>query len=225
MVAASPLRCRTGLLCGAQRLGKAATLVSSRWSFCPQAQAWTRPLSSVWGDLNHDRTSERHWQRLRSHTATVPKVLCGSSTPAAAHATSQGAVAVQLSSVPFLGGGRPSWSGGLALGPLPPRTGCCRHRRIAPTAQYQRRCARRLGRSDPGTLVGFPSPPSFEGPPAAGRRRVFSWVASSRVVKSHLGSPDVVCHCGGTVDRASSCPGFSRSQGSNLPYTSVGLLC
>ena len=71
--------------------------------------------------------------------------------------------------------------------------------------------------------------PSFGGPPAAGRQRVFSWVASSRVVKSHLGSSDVVCHCGGTGDRGlfapqSFCPGSSRRQGSHLPYTSVGLL-
>ena len=60
-------------------------------------------------------------------------------------------------------------------------------------------------------------------------QRVFSWVASSRVVKSHLGSSDVVCHCGGTGDRGlfapqSSCPGSSRRQGSHLPCTSVGLL-
>ena len=60
--------------------------------------------------------------------------------------------------------------------------------------------------------------PLFRGPPAAGRQRVFSWVARSRVVKSHLGSPDVVCHCGGTGDRGlfapqSSCPGSSRRQG------------
>ena len=39
--------------------------------------------------------------------------------------------------------------------------------------------------------------------PTAGRQRVFSWVASLRVVKSHLGSPDVVCHCGGSGDRGS----------------------
>ena len=32
-VTASPLRCRTGLSRGAQRLGKTATLVPSRWSF------------------------------------------------------------------------------------------------------------------------------------------------------------------------------------------------
>ena len=32
-VTASPLRCRTGLSCGAPRLGKTATLVPSRWTF------------------------------------------------------------------------------------------------------------------------------------------------------------------------------------------------
>ena len=86
--------------------------------------------------LNHERTTERHWQRMGSHRATVPKeVPCGSSTLAAAHATSPRAVAVRLSSVPFLGGGAPGWSGGLSLGPLAPRTACRRHRRIAPTAR------------------------------------------------------------------------------------------
>ena len=43
---------------------------------------------------------------------------------------------MRLSSVPSLGGGRPGWSGGLSLGPLPPRTACRRHRRIATTARY-----------------------------------------------------------------------------------------
>ena len=82
-------------------------------------------LEQCVGRLSHDRTTERHWQRLGSHRATVPKeVPCGSST-----------VAVRLSSVPFLGGGGPGWSGGLSLGPLPPRTACRRHRRIAPTAR------------------------------------------------------------------------------------------
>ena len=140
-----------------------------------------------------------------------------------------GAVAVRLSPVPLHRGGRPSWSGGLTLGPLPPRTACRRHRRIASTAQLRRRCARRLGLVRPRDPCWCPVTPSFGGPPAAGRQRVFSWVASSRVVKSHLGSPDVVCHCGSTGDRGlfapqSSCPGSSRRQGSYLPYTSVGLL-
>ena len=38
-VTASALRCRTGLSCGAQRLGETATLVPSRWVFCPKALA------------------------------------------------------------------------------------------------------------------------------------------------------------------------------------------
>ena len=224
-VTARPLRCRPGL----SVLGKAATLVPSRWSFARRHMLDTSLEQRV-GRLSHDRTTERHWQRLGSHRATVPKeVPCGSSTPAAAHATSPRAVAVRLSSVPSLGGGRPGWSGGLSLGPLPPRTACRRHRRIAPTAQYRRRCARQLGLVRPRDPSWCPVTPSFGGPPAAGRQRVFSWVARSRVVKSHLGSPDVVCHCGGTGDRGlfapqSSCPGPSRRQGSHLPYTSVGLL-
>ena len=84
--------------------------------------------------------------------------------------------------------------------------------------------------SDPRTLLGVPSPPSFGKPPTAGCQRVFSWVASLCVVKSHLGSPDVVCHCGGTGDRGlfapqSSCPGSSRRQRvARLPYTTIDLL-
>ena len=43
--------------------------------------------------------------------------------------------------------------------------------------------------------------PLFRGAATAGRQRVFSWVASLRVVKSRLGSSDVVCLCGETGDR------------------------
>ena len=121
--------------CGAQYLGKAATLVPSRWSFACRLMLDTS-LEQYVGRPSHDRTTERHWQRLGSHRATVPKeVPCGSSTPAAAHATSPRAVAVRLSSVPLHREVRPGWDGGLSLGPLPPRTACRRHRRIAPTAR------------------------------------------------------------------------------------------
>ena len=90
--------------CGAQYLGKAATLVPSRWSFARRLMLDTSLEQHV-GRLSHDRTTERHWQRLGSHRATVPKeVPCGSSTPAAAHATSPRAVAVRLSSFPLHGG-------------------------------------------------------------------------------------------------------------------------
>ena len=81
----------------------------------------------------------------------------------------------------------------------------------------------------PGTLLGVTSLPLSEGCPllaVSGSSR--GW-ASSRVVKSHLGSPDVVCHCGGTGDRGlfapqSSCPVSSWRHVSHLPYTSTGLL-
>ena len=73
--------------CWAQYLGKAATLVPSRWSFARRLTLDTS-LKQYVGRLSHDRTTERHWG---SHRATVPKeVPCGSSTPAAAHATSPG---------------------------------------------------------------------------------------------------------------------------------------
>ena len=227
LVAARPLRCRSGLSVGRRGSGRPPPWCP-QVVFCPQGVDTS--LEQCVGRLNHDRTTERHWQGLGSHRATVPKgVPCGSSTPTPAHATSPRATAVRSSPVPFHLGGRPNWSGGLTLSPLPPRTASRWHRRIAPTAQDRRRCARRQGLVRPRDPSGCPVTPSFGGPPAAGRQRVFSWEASSRVVKSHLGSPDVVCHCGGTGDRGlfapqSSCPRSSRRQGSHLPYTSVGLL-
>ena len=46
-----PDRCAAGLdiSCGAQRLGKAATLVS-QGGLLPAGTCWTRLLSSMWGD-------------------------------------------------------------------------------------------------------------------------------------------------------------------------------
>ena len=135
-VAARPLRCQSGLF---QHLVSSGGLLSA-------GTGVDTSLEQCVGRLNHDRTTERQWQRLGSHRATVPKeVPRGSSTPAAAHATSPKAVAVWFSSVPFHRGGRPGWSGGVSLGPLPPRTVRRWHRRIAPTAQNWRRCARRQG--------------------------------------------------------------------------------
>ena len=51
LVAARPLALPVwDFSCGAQRLGKAATLVSLKVVFCPGGTCWTRLLSSVWGD-------------------------------------------------------------------------------------------------------------------------------------------------------------------------------
>ena len=50
-VTASPLRCQTGLCCGAQRLGKTATLVPSRWSFARRHMLDT--LADWWGLQRH----------------------------------------------------------------------------------------------------------------------------------------------------------------------------
>ena len=221
-VAARRLRCRSGLSCGAQYLGKAATLVPSRWSFARRLTLDTS-LEQYVGRLSHDRTTDRHWQR----PVFAPEGYSG--TPRQPTPCLLGHFAVRHFPAPSHRGGRPGWDGGLSLGPLPPRTARRKHRRIAPTVQYRRKCARRLGLVKPRDPSWCPVTPSFGGPPAAGRQRVFSWVASSRVVKSHLGGPDVVCHCGGTGDRGlfapqSFCPGSSRRQGSHLPYTSVGLL-
>ena len=49
LVAASPLRCRTGLSSGCRRTGRPPPGVL-KVVFCPQAHAWTRLLSSMWRD-------------------------------------------------------------------------------------------------------------------------------------------------------------------------------
>ena len=102
-------------------------------------------------------------------------------------------------------------------------------RRVVSTVGQPRRCSDGVGVhdhrgwSDRRTILGVPVTSSFGWPPAAGRQRVISWVASLRVVKSHLGSPDVVCHCGwGTGDQGlfappSSCPHGSRGHTCRTP--------
>ena len=68
------------------------------------------------------------------------------------------------------------------------RTLCRRHRRITPTAHgIGVGVHDDWGWSDPGTLLGVPSLPLSEGRPLLAVSGS-SWVASSRVVKSHLGS-------------------------------------
>ena len=178
-------------------------------------------LEQYVGRLSHDRTTERHWQRLGSHRATVPKeVPCGSSTPAAAHATSPRAVAVRLSSVPFHREGRPCWSGGLSLPPLPPRTLCRKHRRIAPTVHYRRKCG--TGQTPGPFLVSrhllFRGSRPLLAVSGSSRR----WPACCRQV-TLVG--DAIAGARGPVPAPQSpCPGSPRRQGSHLPYTSVGLL-
>ena len=57
--------------CGAQYLGKAATWCP-QVVFCPQAHAG-HSLEQCVGRLSHDRTTERHWQRLGSHRKYIPR--------------------------------------------------------------------------------------------------------------------------------------------------------
>ena len=77
--------------------------------------------------------------------------------------------------------------------------------------------AQRLGVVIPQYPSWCPVTLSFGEPSTAGRQLIFSWVASSRGVKSHLGNSDVVCRCGctgeGLFAPQSSCPGSSRRQG------------
>ena len=178
----------------------------SRWSFARKHVLDTSPEQCL-ERLRRDRTTERHWQRLGSHKARDPKeVPRGSITPAAADATSPRAIAVRLSSVPFLGGG----------GPRPVQRSRW-HRRIAPTAQYWRRCARRQGLVSPRDPSWCPVTSSFEGRPAAGRQRVFVG-ASSLCRRMFSGLSVVACHCGGTrgpgpVRAQYTCPRFSPGAG------------
>ena len=93
------------------------------------------------GRPSHDRTTERHWQRLGSHRATVPKEVPRGSrhTRGTPRHVSWGSSCCDYHQALLIGGARPGWDWGLSLGPLPPRTACRRHRRISPTARDPRR--------------------------------------------------------------------------------------
>ena len=69
--------------------------------------------------------------------------------------------------------------GGLSLGPLPPRTACRRHRRIAPTALYRRRCARQQGLVRPRDPSWCPVNPLF-------RRAARCWPSAGLLVGGQL---------------------------------------
>ena len=109
----------------------------SRWSFARRHMLDTF-LEQYVGRLSHDRTTERHWQRLGSHSPERGTPWFQHTRGSPRHVSWGSCCAIIVS---FLGG----WSGRHSLGPLPLRTACRRHLRIAPTAQYRRRCARRLG--------------------------------------------------------------------------------
>ena len=74
-VAASPLRCRTGLAVGRRGSGRPPPGVL-RWSFCPQAQAWT--LVS-WCGLQYRRPGP---VRASAH---LSRVLVGAGVTPAVH--------------------------------------------------------------------------------------------------------------------------------------------
>ena len=205
--------------CGAQYLGKAATLVPSRWSFARRLTLDTT-LEQYVGRLNHDRTTERHWQRLGSHRATVPKkVPCGSPR----HVSKGSCCAIII--CPFAWWRSTRMGRGLSLGPLPLRTACRRHRRIAPTAQYRRRCARRPGLVKPRDPSWCPVTPLFRRAarcwPSAGLSR--GWparVSSSHTWEACMWSAIAGAQGTGACSRLSPpVPGSRSEQGSHLPYT------
>ena len=180
-------------------------------------------LEQYVGRLSHDRTTERHWQRLGSHRATVPKeVPCGSSTTAAARATSPRAVAVRLSSVPSLGGGDQARAGD------PRWVHSCPVWRVVGTVGQPRRRGNGVGVlddwgwSDPGTLLGVRSPPLSEGRPllaVSGSSRGWpAHVSSSHTWEARMWS----CHCGGAEDRGLFAPQSSHLRG---PRGSRGHTC
>ena len=148
-VTASPLRCRSGLFSRGAEAKEGRHLVSSAGLFARRHEK-TLPLSSLWERLSHDRTTVRHWQRLGSTGSTSR----GPSTPT---------VAVRLSSVLSIvevdqaGTGDSHW-----VHSRPVR--CV-------VGTVGRRCGNGVGVlddwgwSDPGTLLGVPSPPPSEGRP------------------------------------------------------------
>ena len=157
-------------------------------------------LEQYVGRLSHDRTTVRHWRRLGSNRKYVP---WSQHTRGSPRHVSQGSYCAIIIS-PFHRGGRPSWNGGLSVGPLPPRTACRQHPRIAPTAQYHRRCAWWLG------LVR-----QWETRRAAHCRPSACLLVGGQLACRQVtpGNPDVVCHRGGTGDRGlfapqSTCPGI-----------------
>ena len=211
-VAARPLRCRSGFSCGAQCLGKAATLVPSRWSFARRLTLDTS-LEQYVERLSHDRTTEGHWQRLGSHRATVPKEV-PRAIPAHPRQPTPRLLGQLLcdyhQSLPLVTG-RPGWDGGTLAGSSPaPYSVRRRHRRIAPTAQYWRRCARRLGLVRPRDPSWCPVTPSF------GRRPW--WPSAGLLVGGSVTPGKPGCslplrgHRGpGPVRASVSCPGSSRT--------------
>ena len=167
-----------------------------RWSFCPQARKDTS-LEQYVGRLNHDRTTVRHWQSPSSPRRVKPTPRVLGQLLCDYHQ-------------PLLVPCGASWA------PSDDPDGAVMAKVCMTTGVGQTQ----------GTLLGVPVTPSFGGPPAAGRQRDFSWVASTLAVESHLGSSDVICHCGGTGGpgpvRASALPLWR--QRSHLPHTSVGVL-
>ena len=221
-----PVRCAAGLVLlwgAAPREGR--HLVSSG-GLLPADTGLDTSLEQRVGRLSQDRTTVRHWQRLGCHRKYVPWSQDTRGSPR--HVPLGSCCAIIIS--PF-----PSWSSTrlrretlFGSTPAPVQS-------VVSTVGYPRRCSNGVGVrddwcwSDPGNLLGVPSTPLSEGRPLLAVNGSSRGVASLRVVKSHLGSPDVVCHCGCTGDRGlfapqSTCPGTSRRQVSHLPYTSVGLL-
>ena len=177
-MAARPLRCGNGLLVGRSTSERPPPGVL-RWSFARKHRLGHVSEQCV-GRLSHDRTTVRRWQRLGSHRKYVPRSqhTCGSPR----HISLGSRCAIILS--PFH-----SWSstrlGRRTLaGSTPVPYGARRG-----TFGYPRRCSNGVGVlndwgwSDPGTLLGVPSPPlsvSARCWPSAGSSR--GWPACCRQV-------------------------------------------
>ena len=97
--------------CGAQYLGKAATLVPSRWSFARRHRLDTSLEQHV-GRLDRDRTG-RHWQR----PVFAPEGYSG--TPRQPTPCLLGHFAIRRFPAPSHRGGRPGWDGGTLAGSTP----------------------------------------------------------------------------------------------------------
>ena len=124
---------------------------------------------------------------------------------------------------PFLRGARSRWGGRLSLGP---RVHSRPVRCASAKPRWRRKNTRRLGLIRPGTLHWRPAIPLSRRAGAAGRQRVFSWVASVAIARSWIvcGRLPLRAYRRQCVAPQSPCRGSSWRQGSHLPCTSTGLL-
>ena len=191
---------------------EAATLVSSG-GLLPAGTGLDTSLDQHVGRLNHERTTVTHWQSpgTPQPTPRLPgQLLCDY------HQTFSTWSSTRLGRVTL-------------AGPTPVPYGASWAPSDDPDGAVTALVCMTTGAGQTPGPFWCPVTPSFGGPPAAGRQRVFSWVASSRVVKSRWEARMWSAIEGVQVTWACShlsppVPGPHGGRGSHLSCSSVGLL-